>query len=237
MKISLIIPAYNEEKYIGECLKSAIGNSNGAFLEIIVIDNASTDKTKEVAEKFPGVRVVHEPQKGLTFARQKGLESAKGDFLAFIDADTKMPVGWPEKVIKAFSNDPHLVCVSGPYVYYDASWITRASVWLCWIFFAYPTYIFTGYMTIGGNFVAKKSALDKIDGFDKNINFYGEDTDIARRLHKIGKVKIIQKLYMYTSARRLKGQGLANTLMLYVANFFGIVFTGKPVSKEYKDLR
>jgi glycosyltransferase involved in cell wall biosynthesis len=58
--ISLIIPAYNEEKYISTCLDYAIKNSNGKLLEIIVVDNASTDNTKKIASNYPNVRVVYE---------------------------------------------------------------------------------------------------------------------------------------------------------------------------------
>ena len=62
-KISLIIPAYNEEKYIGSCLDHAIKNSGGKFSEIIVVDNVSTDSTKSLAERRPGVRVIREERK------------------------------------------------------------------------------------------------------------------------------------------------------------------------------
>lgn len=115
-KISLIIPAYNEEKYVGACLEHAIKNSGGKFFEIIVIDNASTDRTRETAEKFPGVRVVREEKKGITRARQRGFMEAQGDILAFIDADTHMPSGWCEMVLKEFTDNPHFACLSGPYM-------------------------------------------------------------------------------------------------------------------------
>ena len=69
MNISIVIPAYNEEKYIGDCLRSIVATRTDEILEIIVIDNASTDDTAMVAQQFPGVHVVHEPQKGLTRAR------------------------------------------------------------------------------------------------------------------------------------------------------------------------
>ena len=76
MTISVIIPAYNEEKYIVSCLHSILGNAPENLKEIFVINNASTDKTAELAEKFPQVRVVNEPNKGLTKARQRGLQEA-----------------------------------------------------------------------------------------------------------------------------------------------------------------
>ena len=118
MKISLIIPAYNEEKYLGECLKHVAENGTALF-ETIVIDNASTDRTVEIAKSFPFVRIVHESKKGLTQARECGLSSATGDVIAFIDADTKMPSGWVERMIKVFSGRFGCCLFEWSYIYYD----------------------------------------------------------------------------------------------------------------------
>lgn len=236
MKISLVISAYNEEKYLGECLKEALQNGRELF-EIIVVNNASTDNTTKVVGIFPSVKIVNEPNKGLTKARQKGLEEAQGEIIAYCDADTKMPVGWVEKVHKYFAEDEKVVCVSGPYIYYDQSLIGKILVWAYWLLLAYPSYFLIGYMAVGGNFAAKKSALLKINGFDKNISFYGEDTDIARRLSKVGKVKFIPSLYMYTSARRFKGEGVVKTAIKYIINFASEALLKKPITSDYKDIR
>lgn len=236
MRISLIIPAYNEEKYIGACLESVVQNASGILHEIIVINNASTDKTQKIAQSFPGVRVVSEMEKGLTKARQRGLVEASGDILAFIDADTRMPKGWAEKMRSAFEKNEWTVCASGPYVYHDVSKITKHGVKLYW-HLASIIYRVTGYLAVGGNFAAKKSALLSIGGFDTTINFYGEDTDIARRLHKVGKVHFSHKLYILTSGRRFAGEGIFMTASRYMRNFFSVVIGGKPVTKEYTDIR
>src|ERR1035437_9659082 len=132
MKLSLIIPAYNEEKYIGACLEHAIKNSKGKFSEIIVIDNASTDKTAEVARKFNGVKVIRENEKGVTKARQRGLKESPGDILAYIDADTRMPEKWIEILEKTFIENLDYVCLSGPYIYYDVSKFQQFLVKLYW---------------------------------------------------------------------------------------------------------
>lgn len=240
MKISLVIPAYNEEKYIGECLKSALRNGKELH-EIIVVNNASTDNTRNVVESFAkiysNIGIVSEPRKGLTKARQRGLNEARGDIIAYTDADTKMPKGWPEKIKKYFEKDERAVCVSGPYIYYDQSFIEKMLVWAYWLFLAYPAYFLIGYMAVGGNFAVKKSALEKINGFDENISFYGEDTDMARRLSKTGKVKFMPSLYMYTSARRMKGEGMAKTAIKYIINFASEVFLKRPITSDYKDIR
>ena len=133
MKISLIIPAYNEEKYLGECLKHVAENGTALF-ETIVIDNASTDRTVEIAKSFPFVRIVHESKKGLTQARECGLSSATGDVIAFIDADTKMPSGWVERMIKVFSGRFGCCLFEWSYIYYDLPVYSKFVVWVYWIF-------------------------------------------------------------------------------------------------------
>lgn len=241
MTISLIICAHNEELWLKACLTHALQNKIPELFEIIVIDNASTDKTAEIALSFAGsfpfVRVVREEQKGLTKARARGLKEASGDILAYIDADTHMPFGWLQKIKNAFADNPKLVGLSGPYQYYDLAYWSQFLNTLYWIFFAYPTYFFTGYMLVGGNFAAKREALLEMGGFDTSINFYGEDTNIARRLAKIGKVKFTLSLPMPTSGRRLKSEGLFKMGFTYVMNFLSEVFRKKPFTKDYKDIR
>ena len=236
-KISLVIPAYNEEKYIGACLEHAIKNSAGKFFEIIVIDNASIDRTREEAEKFPGVRVVREEKKGLTCARERGFIEAKGDLIAYIDADTRMGEAWYERVVREFAHDPDLAVLSGPYVYYDISSFQKLLVRLYWYVLALPVYLIVGYMTVGGNFVIRREVLNKMNGFDTTIAFYGEDTNIARRAHAFGKVKFALRFEMDTSGRRLAGQGAFKTMRIYVANFLSEVFLHRPVTQEYEDIR
>ena len=120
MKISFVIPAYNEEAYIGKCLESILRETKCGLCdyEVIVVNNASTDKTREEAAKFPGVKIVEEKNKGLTRARQAGLNAAKGDILVYIDADTLAHKEWFEVLNREFSLDPELICFSGPYRYY-----------------------------------------------------------------------------------------------------------------------
>jgi len=237
LKISLIICAYNEEKYLGDCLDSAIKNSHGNFFEIIVVDNASTDGTKSVAEKRPGVRVVREDRKGLTRARQRGYEEAKGDILAYIDADTRMPKGWFDRVVYEFEKDANLGCLSGPYIFYDIPKFQQFLVYIYWYLLATPIYWVIRYMAVGGNFVIKKDVLKKMNGFDTSIEFYGEDTNIARRAHQFGKVKMMPSHFIYSSGRRLTKQGIFSTFKEYTINFLSEVLLHKPVTKEYKDLR
>jgi len=92
MKYSFIIPAYNEEDYISNCIKS-IKNQTPKDFEIIVVDNGCTDKTSDIAKKL-GSRVVKETKRSLSLARNKGAQVSRGDFLCFVDADGILSKNW-----------------------------------------------------------------------------------------------------------------------------------------------
>lgn len=237
LNISLVIPAYNEEKYIWSCLEYALRHAGRYIDEIIVIDNASTDATKKIAEIYPGVRVITEHNKWLTFARHRGHQEAKWDILAFIDADTRMPAWWAKKIEQHFESHQDIWFVSGPYTYYDLPWHKQIGNRLYRRILAYPSYLLTWYLWVGGNFAIKKSVLDKINGFDTKIVFYGEDTDIARRASKASTAKFDLNLAMPTSARRFTGQGMLKTAYTYTINFLSQAIFHKSATKKYKDFR
>ena len=244
MKLSFVIPAYNEEKFIGKCLDSIFKEiaSKVYDIEIIVVNNASTDRTKEVAQSFAGVKVVDEPHKGLSRARQSGFLASSGDLIANVDADTLLPTGWVEKVFNEFSRDPKLVALSGPFIYYDLS--KGIKFWVRLFYFVgYLGYVFNHYIlhvsaiVQGGNFILKRSALEQIGGFNVKFDFYGEDTDIAHRISKVGKVKFTFKLPMYTSGRRLRGEGVVTMAWRYLMNHLWTLIFRKPVTKNFIDVR
>lgn len=245
MKLSFIIPAHNEEETIGKCLDSIIRElrkGGASESEIIVVNNASTDRTGEIAKNYPGVTVVDEPKKGIVFAREAGFKKSTGELVAHIDADTMLTVGWIEKVLKEFSRNPHLVCVSGPFIYYDLSPLARFWVKIFYSFgflsYLVNRFIFrSSSMVQGGNFVCRREALLKAGGFDTTIDFYGEDTDIARRLTRVGAVKWTFNLPIYTSGRRLKEEGILATGARYAINYFWVTFLGKPFTKRSRDIR
>jgi glycosyltransferase involved in cell wall biosynthesis len=238
MTISIIIPAYNEEKYIGACLERIIKYAPENLKEIIVVNNASMDKTAEVAAAFHQVRVVNEPAKGLTKARQRGFVESTGDILAFVDADSLVPENWFTIINQEFTNSPKPVFLSGPYIYLNTpAWQKWCVKWLYWNFLARVIYFFTGYMATGGNMIMSKNALREIGGFDTNIAFYGEDTDIVRRMRKAGKTKFNFNLVMLTSARRFEAEGTLKTGINYAVNYASVMLTKKPATKDYKDIR
>ncbi len=244
VRFSFVVPAFNEERLLPSCLKAiqAEVERSGVRAEIIVVDNASTDRTGVVARAVPGVIVVDEPRKGLVQARKAGFEASSGVLVANIDADTLLPPGWIDRVEAEFARDPALVTVSGPYDYYDVPFHIRAAARLFYVV-GFGTYSFNRYvlrvgsMVQGGNFVLKREALICAGGFDPSFTFYGEDTDIARRMAKVGAVKFTWALMAKSSGRRLKGDGLLMTGFRYSSNYLWATFFKKPFTSAWQDYR
>ena len=244
MKLSIVIPAYNEEKNINKCLESISKEMSGKDydVEIVVANNASTDNTKAVVASFPNVKVVDEPRKGIVWARRAGFNASTGDLIANIDADTILTPGWIDTVFKEFKKNPNLIALSGPYVYYDLSVWQNFLIKFYYIggkvIYLITHYIFrAGAMLQGGNYIIKREVLEKIGGYNTDIEFYGEDTDIARRAGKLGKVKFTFHLPMLTSGRRLKAEGIIKMAARYGLNYIWVIFFKKPYTKEYRDIR
>lgn len=245
MKLAFVIPAYNEEALIGKCLESVLAEikRSGANADVIVVNNASTDRTGEIARSFEGVRVVDEPKKGLVNARDAGFAASEGyDLVANIDSDTIVPQGWLDTVFREFERDEKLVCLSGPYIYYDMAPHNRALIamfyGLTYLIYLINRFVLrVGSVVQGGNFVFKRAAWASVGGYDRSIEFFGEDTDVAVRLSKVGGVKWTFALKMLTSGRRLEKEGVFRTAGTYTLNFFWVTFRGKPKTKSYTDIR
>src|SRR5690349_12508105 len=93
IRVSIVIPAYNEEFHLRSCLQ-AIADQSQPVHEVIVVDNNSSDQTAKVAATYPFVKVIHEPRQGRVFARNAGFNAATGDVVGRIDADIILPVDW-----------------------------------------------------------------------------------------------------------------------------------------------
>jgi glycosyltransferase involved in cell wall biosynthesis len=112
--VSVIIPVYNYERYLGEAIESVLSQTH-RHVEVIVVDDGSTDRSGEVARSFAGrgVRYCHQINAGIGPARNKGVELAQGDFIAFLDADDRWPEDKLTQQLEAFDSDPALEMVFG----------------------------------------------------------------------------------------------------------------------------
>jgi len=245
MKLAFVIPAHNEEALIGKCLDSVLTEiqRSGVPADVFVVNNASIDRTGEIARSFPQVRVIDEPQKGLVHARHAGFVATEGyDLIANIDSDTLVPAGWLDVVMAQFAHSERLVCLSGPYIYYDMAWHKRVLVSAFYVM-TYVIYLLhrfvlrNGSVVQGGNFVFRRQAWAMVGGYDRSIDFFGEDTDVAVRLSRVGIVRWTYRLRMKTSGRRLEAEGIVATGLTYALNFFAQTFRGRPLTTTHDDIR
>lgn len=199
MKISVIIPAFNEEKRIARCLDSVFSQTYPAF-EVIVVDNNSNDKTSDIALAM-GARVVKEANQGITYARNKGFNEAKGEIIARTDADTIVSSNWLEIINRDFKKDENLLAVSGPAVF----GIRVFSPLIRILVFESNKRIFGHYGLYGPNLAIRKSAWEMVKNEvcldDERVH---EDTDLSIHIGKNGKIGFDKELKVKTSARRLR---------------------------------
>jgi glycosyltransferase involved in cell wall biosynthesis len=242
LRVSVIVCAHNEALFLSACLHSLLAQSRLPD-EILVVNNASSDETRAVAQRVPHVRVADEPRKGLVIARETGRRHTTGDVLVYLDADCRAPVTWLQRIEQRFLRDEHLLALSGPYRYYDWNWWGRALI-RAYDFTAAPAtqllvkYVLgIGTIFYGGNFAVRRGALDAIGGFDTSIDFHGEDTNLGRRLHAAGKVALCYDCYLYTSARRFIAMGNTAVFRLYARNFTSELLHHRPKDSTHLDVR
>lgn len=122
--LAVVIPCYNEEATIRQCLGAVLEQSY-APAEIIVVDNNSTDDTvaivKRLQQTHPVIRLLHEPRQGVQFARNTGLDATDAEIIARIDADSRPQPGWAQAVAEYYRDDEHaqIGSASGTTRYYD----------------------------------------------------------------------------------------------------------------------
>ncbi len=242
MTIAVVVCAFNEARLLPACLYSLRAQTRPAD-DILVINNASTDETAAVARAVPGVRTVDDPHKGLVVARETARRSVKADILAYVDADCRAPITWLESIEARFNRPAPPVAVTGPYRFYDWDRTGRTLIRLYDALVAPPTHTLVhhllgaGAILYGGNFAVSAAALRQIGGFDRQIEFHGEDTNLGRRLTPIGRVDIAPECWVWTSARRYHAMGKSAVFKLYVRNFWSEILRHRPADHEHLDVR
>jgi glycosyltransferase involved in cell wall biosynthesis len=229
--VSFVVPAYNEKDYLSDCLRSLKAQRTNATYEIIVVDNNSSDGTGELARRM-GAKVVLEKKKGLAFARQKGLEVAKGDYLIYVDADTRLPNDFITNCLRYFHDHKEVVGFSPRLKYFDGGIKEHIFIFFAVWFVVVPLNFFLRLSnkpaTLLGNasICVRRRALLQAGGIDLNFPFHGEDTSLAYRLHSQGEVRFVLSMETVTSSRRLLRKGYRRTLYQYVKTYL-LISSGK----------
>ncbi|WP_189419858.1 glycosyltransferase [Cellvibrio zantedeschiae] len=173
--VSIVIPAYNEEKYIGMCLQSL---SELEFdkdkLEIIVVDNGSTDRTLEIARSYTSNVIIKEKVK-VGAVRNYGVSHAKGKYIVFLDSDCVVDKQWLSRGINKLQKDSKLV-LGGQYLMRESpSWLEKYWVLTNSVEKIYQTTL------VGGCIFIENKTFESVAGFNENLNS-GEDSDLTYRL-------------------------------------------------------
>jgi glycosyltransferase involved in cell wall biosynthesis len=239
---SIVIPAFNEEKFLPRCLES-LKNQDFKDFEIIVVDNNSTDKTADIAKKF-GVTLLFEKNQGPAFARQKGFLNAKGKIIATTDADTILPKNWLSRIFEEFKKDKDLVAFGGSCDFYSGPISLKlASKFLLKPFLLFDKLISGSWSLMGCNMAIKKEAFFKVGGFNTSLKL-NEDVEISHRLSKVGKVTLDPKFKVKTSGRRYRNGLIVGLSVYFLPTISRLLFkkygefqkTFPPVRKEEESL-
>lgn len=228
--ISVVVPAYNEEKYLTPCLESLDTQDYPKNkYEIVVELSGSSDKTLEIAKSF-GAKITDTGRKlGVSPARQNGSLAANGEIIAQTDADTVVPKTWLARINRSFQ-DPDVAGVTGAVEFRDTNWFYKALAK-----FLYPAYlrimfVFGKTVFTGMNFAIRKEIFDKIGGFNTQLHS-AEDVDLGIRAGQVGKVIFKPDLVVYTSARRIENSPFG-FLKHHVLNSFDYLVLKKTRSFE-----
>lgn len=219
-QISVVIPAYNEEKCLSACLGSLKKQTFKDF-EIVVVDNNSTDKTAKIARSF-GAKVVKEPIQGMTPARERGFKEAKAEIIARTDADTVVTSNWLEIIYQTFKKYPDVVGITGP-------WLSPTPKIPDKILSTYSYFVSVklGRLTsghpylMGPNMAIRKAAWQKIKVHTDDTKVH-EDVDLSFQLGKVGKILWQPKMKIFFSFRRIKEdpvKGLTKYMTEYPLRF------------------
>ncbi len=183
--VSVIIPVYNGEAFLAEAV-GAVRQLNYHPLEIIIVDDGSTDGTAIIAKNFQGdVRYVYQPNKGPSAARNAGLKMARGNIIAFLDADDLWPKNKLEIQLACLAANPSVEIVGG-YIQYMRLSDSGADTQLL-VEFAEPIVSFNL-----GSAIFRKSVFDRIGLFDEKLR-YSEDVDWFMRAWEKGVSMVVLK--------------------------------------------
>lgn len=204
MKISVVVPAFNEERLLGASLEQIKRAANaftqtGWETELVVCDNNSTDRTAEIA-RAAGAKVVFEPVNQIARARNTGAAAATGDWLVFVDADSHPDAGLFVEVAEQIKSGRCLA--GGATIRLDQDLFIPRLVTRVWNFVSR-----SGRWMAGSFIFVEKAAFQKIGGFSLEF-FAAEELDLGKRLKKFAqvtgrKIVILHRHPIVTSARKM----------------------------------
>jgi glycosyltransferase involved in cell wall biosynthesis len=210
--VSVVIPAFNEERWIGACLESLSRQRIDRTYELVLVDNNCTDSTVAIARASAGaaLRVVPETRRGRGAARRSGFEAARAPIVCSADADTVYPSDWLETLLHHLAK-PHTVAVSTSARISDLSPLQNLAFNICQPLAMWCYRLAFGHHCLSGfSFAILRGAYDASGGFDSDLNA-DEDADLSRRVARVGRIRFVAHP-VTMSGRRFRGGLLAGAI-------------------------
>ncbi len=184
-RVSVVVCSYNGGPTLDQCLRS-LGALDYPDYEVILVDDGSTDHTKAIVARYPEVSVFHQPNHGLSVARNVGLEKATGSIVAYTDSDCFADPDWLTRLVYQLLRSG-AAAVGGPNLTPDDRWLAAcvsASP-------GQPTHVLENDQTAehipGCNMAFRREALEAIGGFNPRYRKAGDDVDVCWRLQQAGR--------------------------------------------------
>lgn len=182
-KVSVYVPCYNVEKFVASCIEGIL-NQTYQVDEILVIDDGSSDRTVEIASKYPVRIIKHEVNKGLSAARNTGLKNATNELVGCLDADCVADAYWLENLIAAIEENDQIVMVGGRLVETVEKSIAdrwrKVHMTQDWG----DERVYQPQFMYGNNSLVLKSVIAEIGWYNEKLRTNGEDLDISRRIYE-----------------------------------------------------
>ncbi len=219
-RFSVVIPAFNEAGYLPACLQSLARQDFTDAVEVIVVDNNSTDRTAEIGRAH-GATVLHQTRPGVCWARQAGTLAARGEIVISTDADTVFTPGWLTQIDRKLRADPDCVAVAGPCQFQGAPRWAAIYTWLVF-HIVHLVATITGRVIYGSatNIAFRKSEWT---GYDTTATQGGDEWGLLRALRSRGRIAFDLSNPTLTSARRLQ-HGLAYNLLVTCLYYYLLAY-------------
>ena len=238
MRLSIVIPAYNEEKNLGKSLESLCAQDTTESFEVIVVDNNSTDRTAEVARSFSknlAIKVIKQTIKGRGPARKKGFDEALGEIIFSTDADSTVSPDWIRTYLEYFKDKKVVAVTSLPCIVEYSSLKNKCFSFLVHLTMYVYRFLFGHYWLSGFSFAIRKDIYISSGGFDAELNF-AEDLDLGFKVHALGgSIAWNKKARVVFSGRRFKTSILGGSLP-YFTSFFQY-YVGNKQKSFLSDIR
>jgi glycosyltransferase involved in cell wall biosynthesis len=184
--VSVVMPVFNTASFVGEAIESVLSQDGGTVLELIVVDDGSTDGSAELVTKFDGVRLLrHRQNRGIGAARNTGVREAKGQFLAFLDADDLWPQGSLNARMAVLDADPECDAVAGRVIQFGAGRPDPEPE--------------SGFLA--GNVLIRREAFDRAGEFDETlrvgefIDWYARAVDAGLGFRQIETLSLRRRIH------------------------------------------